>query len=524
MTSLKGKINRDLPLRLSLRIAVGISVLLAVTLFIMLRFTRQTMKEDALKRAENTLERANTNIDNILLSVEETIGNVYFNMKFDDPEKMYGFAHRIVESNPYISGCAIAFRPGYFKGHNEFVAYAFRVDSTQQDGENALIVHADTFGTKPYTRQIWYTRTMTMNKAIWLNPLEGMETDIEPLTAVSAPIRDAKGEPYGVICTFVSTGLLSNLIVAAKPSPQSYCALLDRHGVFVVDPTGGYLQKTKAKNLPGESLQEAVKRVMSGDKGNMPFEVNGHKFILFYKPFTLAKVPYRSMDDLEWSLGVAFAEAEIFGGYNALLYYVLIIAIVGIVLMCLHTHLIIRHRLKPLKSLTQLTERIAQGHYDEPFPKRHTNNDEIGMLQRHFQKMQRSVSTNINELHELTDTIQKRSKELHIAYKQAKKGDRVKTAFLHNMTDQMLNPAFAIQNDVAALNHFDREASAMSVGQLVDDIQQNGTTITLILNNLINLSEKEIEQEKEAEIDNEIRIGQEIDREIEQRQKKGGEL
>lgn len=138
--------------------------------------------------------------------------------------------------------------------------------------------------------------------------------------------------------------------------------------------------------------------------------------------------------------------------------------------------------------------------------------------------MQRSVSTNINELHELTDTIQKRSKELHIAYKQAKKGDRVKTAFLHNMTDQMLNPAFAIQNDVAALNHFDREASAMSVGQLVDDIQQNGTTITLILNNLINLSEKEIEQEKEAEIDNEIRIGQEIDREIEQRQKKGGEL
>jgi methyl-accepting chemotaxis protein len=113
--------------------------------------------------------------------------------------------------------------------------------------------------------------------------------------------------------------------------------------------------------------------------------------------------------------------------------------------------------------------------------------------------MQRSVSTNINELHELTDTIQKRSKELHIAYKQAKKGDRVKTAFLHNMTDQMLNPVFAIQNDVAALNHFDREASAMSVGQLVDDIQQNGTTITLILNNLINLSEKEMSDEKGGE-------------------------
>ena len=86
----------------------------------------------------------------------------------------------------------------------------------------------------------------------------------------------------------------------------------------------------------------------------------------------------------------------------------------------LHTRLIIRHRLKPLEQLTHLTERIAQGHYNEPLPSRHRNKDEIGMLQGHFQRMQHSVSANINELHELTDTIQERSKELHIAYKKAK--------------------------------------------------------------------------------------------------------
>jgi methyl-accepting chemotaxis protein len=112
--------------------------------------------------------------------------------------------------------------------------------------------------------------------------------------------------------------------------------------------------------------------------------------------------------------------------------------------------------------------------------------------------MQRSVSANINELHELTETIQAHSKELHEAYEQAQKVDNMKTVFLHNMTDQMLDPTFAIDEDVSALSHFDKETSTQTVSQLVEDIQQNGDTITQILNNLINLSEKEEDLEEKG--------------------------
>ncbi len=500
MSKLTAKIKRDLPLRISLMIVLAMALLLTVTLLIMLRYSRKSLKEDALSRATTALDRANNNIDNILLSVEETVGNIYFNMKYDRPERMYTYTYKIVETNPYITGCAIAFKPGYFKGHDEFMAYAHRIDSTHQNYANAPIVHSDTFGIRSYTRQIWYTRTMTMNKAIWLNPLAGMKSDIEPLIAVSAPIPDAEGKPIGVICTFLSTSLLSEVIASAKPSPNSYCALLDRHGSFIVDPTGGYLSKTKAMNLPGASVKQAVKSMMSGEKGYLPFEINDHDFYLFYKPFVLADVPYRSLDDLGWSIGVAFSEDDIFGEYNALFNFVLIIAIIGMGVIYLHTRLIIRHRLKPLEQLTHLTERIAQGHYNEPLPSRHRNKDEIGMLQGHFQRMQHSVSANINELHELTDTIQERSKELHIAYKKAKKADHMKTVFLHNMTDQMVAPTFAISEDVKTMSHYDESASPQTINQLVDNIQQNGNTITQILNNLINLSEKEMEQEKGGEL------------------------
>ena len=112
--------------------------------------------------------------------------------------------------------------------------------------------------------------------------------------------------------------------------------------------------------------------------------------------------------------------------------------------------------------------------------------------------MQRSVSANIKELHELTESIQAHSKELHEAYEQAQKADNMKTVFLHNMTDQMLNPTFAIDEDVSALSHFDKDTSTKTVNQIVDNIQQNGNTITNVLNNLINLSEKEMNLEEKG--------------------------
>jgi methyl-accepting chemotaxis protein len=133
MSKLTAKIKRDLPLRISLMIVLAMALLLTVTLLIMLRYSRKSLKEDALSRATTALDRANNNIDNILLSVEETVGNIYFNMKYDKPERMYTYTYKIVETNPYITGCAIAFKPGYFKGHDEFMAYAHRIDSTHQN-------------------------------------------------------------------------------------------------------------------------------------------------------------------------------------------------------------------------------------------------------------------------------------------------------------------------------------------------------------------------------------------------------
>ena len=163
--------------------------------------------------------------------------------------------------------------------------------------------------------------------------------------------------------------------------------------------------------------------------------------------------------------------------------------------MYLHIRLIIRHRLLPLKMLTERTERIAKGDFKEPIPAS-LHIDEIGVLQDNFRRMQKSLAVNMGKLDELTETIKERSNELQVAYKEAKKADKMKTVFLHNMTNQMIAPANAIADDVTTLCNYDKATAQKSVSQLVGNIQKNGTAITKLLNNLINLSEQEMDEEK----------------------------
>lgn len=464
MLKLTEIIKKNLPLRISLMIGSALSLLLLVSLVIMLFFSRKTMKDDALNNASYSLDQAMTNIDNILLSVEEATGNTYFNLLMTKPEMAQSYSRKIVESNPYITDCVIAL----------------------DDNDN------------PYKNQTWFSNTMASRTAKWTKMQADKDTVTEQYISFCLPIISFGGDIKGVIRSDVSLSLLSGIIASAKPSPHSYCALVDSAGSFIVHPSGDYLFDFSAFKMEGGSLSQAVNAMTSGGTGYVPFHMNNHKFLLFYKPFERANVPNRTMAKHNWSIGIAYAEDDIFGAYNRLFNFVMIITFVGIVVMYVHIRLIVRHRLKPLRMLTERTKRIAQGHYDEPIPAS-LHIDEIGVLQDNFQRMQKSLAVNMGELDELTNNINQHSKELQVAYKRAKKADRMKTQFLHNMTNQMVAPAYAISDDVSILCNYDKAEAGKSISQLVSEIQQNGTIITQLLNSLINLSEKEINEEKGGE-------------------------
>lgn len=490
---------KALSVRLSMMIVLAVAVLLTASLIIMSVYSRKELKDETLHTASTTLKGTIQRIDNVLLSVEQATGNMYFAIlpNIDQKDLIVTFCRKLVETNPNVSGCAIAFKPGFYQESEQFMAYVCRVND---GGEEHLEEKygAESFAGIPYTEQAWYKESMATHQPCWLPPLKGSNADIDPLITFCLPLPGADGEPIGVIGVDVSLSLLSDIVLAVKPTPNSYCTLLAADGSYLVHPNIDKLLHqtvfTQLSQNADPSVAEAAEAMVSGGRGFKPFKMDGADYIVFFEPFSRTAVPGRYIDDLGWSAGLVYPEDDIFGDYNFLLYFIIGIAIVGILLLWILVRTIIHRQLMPLQMLAQSAQHIAEGNYNETVPDSHQH-DEIGSLQNHFQLMQQSLSTHISELEQMTATLRERGEGLRLAYEHAQKADRLKTAFLHNMSNQMISPAAAIDADVEALCDFSRAKDKLEADRLTSDILQHGKTITEVLNNLLAMSEEEMGKE-----------------------------
>lgn len=479
-------------------IVLAMSILLLASMVCMLYFSRKAVKEEATLNAQQTLDGTISRIDNVLLSAEQTAGNFYFMMlpHLNQPEQMYKFSRELVESNPFIIGCAIAFEPGFYEEGKEFMAYYHRTDEY-----DPTLVRSETFGYSRYTQQAWYKQPIQTGKSGWMNPMSDVEGVTEPIVTFGIPIHQSGSEkPIGVMGIDVSLKLLSDVVLASKPSLHSYSILFDGDGTYIVHPDTSKLFHqtifTQEEYKMEDGLKEAADAMLRGESGYRPFMMNGAKQFIFYKPFTRLAVKGRSMETLNWHVGIVYPKEDVYGEYDNLLYYVFALAIVGLILMYILCHVIIRYMLHPLKLLTTSAQRIAEGKFDERIPASHHSN-EIGHLQDNFRAMQQSLAVNIGEMEQQKVTLQKRADELKKAYNDIKKADRMKTAFLHNMTNQMITPAAQIDKDVSTM--FASTTSTDGILTLTEDVQKNGEAITKLLNDLINMSEEEMRKEDSYE-------------------------
>lgn len=481
-------------MRLSLMFVFAMSILLMASLIVMLHFSRKVVKEEALQKASQTLEEIVMRIDNILLSVEQSMGNMYFTFipHLDEPDMMMEYAKQVVEANPYVNGCAIAFKPNFYAGRELFMAGVRRTGNGLETIEKPFMQTASGANI-PYTEQEWFVKSMASALPGWRTQRKESGHGKESVITFCLPFAGADGQPVGVISADVSLNLLSQIMLKAKPSPNSYCTLLAGDGSYIIHPDSTKLNSQTvfavAEHGDHPSIMNAAKAVTSGQMGYEPFRMNGTDYYVFYKPFERVTVPGRSMEKLEWSAGIIYPEDDIFGDYNRLLYYVFAIAIVGLLLLFVLCRIVTYRQILPLRMLTHVTKRIAKGNYDETIPESHRQ-DEIGRLQDNFQQMQQTLSAKIGELNQLKATLQKRGEELHEAYEQARKADSMKTAFLHNMTIKMVGPSNAICMDVNIMCNLGEDAIDSRVDSLTDDIQKNGDAIAEQLDNLIDMSQE----------------------------------
>lgn len=484
--------------RLNLLIVGQTLLLLALSLGILFCFSHKALKQEALRDAEHTLEGTAQSIDNILLSVEQSTGNIYYDLlaHVNDSSRMFTYCRKLIESNPNVVGCAIAYKPGYFPDKELFMAYVHRRAFTTDIRSD--LVTTQTFTDRPYTEQTWYTESMNKGYVGWTDPLKGDDTENEPLVNFCVPFYDKNGERIGVIAVDVSISQLSKIVLAAKPSERGYCLLLAKSGSLIVHPDMDMLKSesilTKMMEGADHTYHDAIEAMLSGQSGMKNFRMNGEMWTVFFKPFKRVEMHERSNGQLGWSVGVVYPDSDIHKVHYTLLYLVIAIAVVGMLVFFVLCKSFFRSVLKPLRMLTLSAQHIAEGNFEEMIPTTRRV-DEVGHLQNRFHAMQA-------KLRELTDGYETENNQLHhqsnqlqAAYGRIEEHDRMKTSFLHYITNQMSAPAEEIDHSVTTLCNNYLGLSKEEIEKQVETIEHKSDTLLELLNHMVHFTESETGKE-----------------------------
>ena len=488
--------------RLNVQLVVETLVLLLLTLGVLTYYSHKVLNEEAHRDANLMLDATVQGIDNILLSVEQATGNVYYDVleHLDDKQRMYTYCRALVEDNPNIIGCAIAFKPGYFPDTDLFMAYVHR-RAFVNDLKSDLVV-SETFTKRPYTEQRWYTDPMDKGWIGWTDPLTGDDTENVPLVNFCLPLIDKNGERVGVMAVDVSVSQLSKIVLAAKPSENGYTVLVARNGQFIVHPDIAKLENYTVYSLAEEvndyGAVEAAEAMLAGKVGEKEFEMYGKEWTVFFKPFVRSewKGRYNGEGTLGWCVGVVYPNDDIFGMHNILVYFVIGIIIISLGVFFLLCTWIICLKLKPLRMLNEMAQNVAAGDLDQTVAVT-SRDDEIGQLQNRFGKMQQSLRQQIDAIERETEILSQRSEMLKTTFGKTEESDRIKSSFLRYMIKQLEVPTMSIDTNVTTLCNNYNKSTKEEVDKQVNNIRIKNEVVIDLLDNITHFSETN--ERKEAD-------------------------
>ena len=400
--------KQSLSTRLSLWIVLFAAVIFLIALGFMFYESRQAVRQEAINHAtqilENTAERVNT----ILTKVEVATDNTDWlaARHLDAADSMFVYSRRILQNNPDLNGCSIAFEPYFFKDRGRyFSAFSLNmngvIETTQEGNEHYEYFSMD-----------WYQLPKLLDKPCWTEPfLDYNPEDIystDRIISYCKPLKDSKGNFVGTISVDLSLDWLSKTISAVKPYPHSYSIMIGQSGTYFVHPdsTKLFYQSIFTETLlePDSAITNLGHAMQAGEEGMRQMKIDGQDCYVFYKP----------LGTTGWSVAIVCTESDIFGSYFKLVNTVIIILIIGLGIMLFVFRSIIKKQLKPLERLARQAETIASGQFDKTLSP--TNRmDEIGKLSQSFTNMQLSLTQYIEELKDTTASKAQIENELEIA-------------------------------------------------------------------------------------------------------------
>ena len=268
----------------------------------------QTMMERLVKQEMNGIAM---NIRKQLAKAEVVINNYTWVVGGDiaEPAWMFETSRKLVEHNPFLHGCGVAFVPNFYpnKGY-WFEPYAGR----RPDGK----VESMQLGSKDhdYTRLEAYTFTVENDSDHWSEPYYDPDGAQSVVMTYSSPAHDDKGNIVAVVAADISLEWLSDIM----DTPNSYKSIRR------------FLVSRSYNLISGDDdpiYQQALELVKNDDDptGYETFEDGkGEKQYVFYNPVG---------GITGWKLICVCSDREIFAPLRKTRLALLLLSLAGLVLM-----------------------------------------------------------------------------------------------------------------------------------------------------------------------------------------------
>ena len=445
MNTILKRIRQSLSLRLSLWILGFVVVIFIITIGFLYQRTRESVRQTAIEQATQILNNNLQNLVGILNEIEIATNNTdWLVMQNLQPDSLLALSRHILEVNPNLYGCSIAFIPNFFEDQGKYFSAYSSNDNGHIETENEGDEDYD------YFTMDWYREPMKLKKACWVDPFKDYSPDgvvtRDMIASYCKPLITDDGRCIGVISSDISHRKISQAFTKERIYPNSYFMLIG-----------------KSKQIISSSDEHAdISDLDRSDCLVLSQEIPG----------------------TGWHLALICPESDIFKQFRQMFYIILSIILFGLLMILSFCYFVVHRTVSPIRLLASQAHDIEEGCYDEQIEKTNRT-DEIGLLQNSFASMQQSIAKYVADLQKMKAETEQRNEELIVAKNLAEEADKKTTAFIQDISHQIRTPLNIIGGFAQVLRDGNDMLSEEEKAAITNDMLQNSHTITNIVNNWV---------------------------------------
>ena len=209
---------------------IALVAFFAVVTFFAVRSSQKMIVTQAEEAVRNLVKTTTGKIDRLMSDVETAVASQKWIIgeKLGEPDYMYRITRELVESNPYICGSAIAFKPNYYgeKGH-------FFAPYTCEESDGSLRCFQLGTAENDYFAQSWYVEPMRTRAPTWSEPYYDEGGGRVWMSTYSVPIFDSVTNACAIFTADLSLWQLMDYVSKIRPYENSYVIMKAGEKVLV---------------------------------------------------------------------------------------------------------------------------------------------------------------------------------------------------------------------------------------------------------------------------------------------------